>query len=46
MSYTKRKVESLLLNSTSLQERILRIEKKINTLEEFINDLIKEKGIR
>lgn len=46
MSYTKRRVESDELNSTPLLKRILYVEKKIETLQEFVNNMIKEKGIR
>lgn len=46
MSYTKRRVESDELNSTPLLKRLLHVEEKIKLLEEFVNNMIKEKGIR
>ena len=48
MSYTKRRVDYYESNppAQTLLKKVLYLEDKINTLEQFVNNMIKEKGVR
>jgi len=46
MSYTKRRVESEYMNSTPLHRKLLMLEEKVETLQQLVNNIIEERGVR
>ena len=48
MGYTKRRVDYYESSppAQTLLKKVLHLESKIETLEQFVNNMIKEKGVR
>ena len=46
MSLTKRVLEDREINTNTLKTKLHQLEKRIQIIEEYVNNMIKEKGTR